>query len=244
MIKCHFFDKGFPFLTGERARPCHSWYHPECFRAGYPFTTRRSKDAGLTLPPKGVWDPFICEACTVRAMCDRELHGRQDWRLLCLERMRIIDMANYWSQGSIKTYASKINIINRFEKIFGIHIIPSVQLQRPPTGQSIAIMWVQEFYSLRKRPNQRDPHNDVNVSFGTVRQLCSAAAHRLTWQHIVSDPDNAFLDTRRKLIKASVRQTDSASNTLFAAGLAARLGTESVHQLPSLFDTCKSWMFS
>lgn len=78
MIKCHFFDSGFPFDSGVQARPCHSWYHPKCFRVGHPFTTRRAKDAGLCLPDKGVWDPFICEACTVRAMCNRELHGRQD----------------------------------------------------------------------------------------------------------------------------------------------------------------------
>jgi hypothetical protein len=226
MIKCHFFSSGFPFLAGSQARLCHSWYHPQCFRAGYPFTTRRGQETGLGLPPKGVWDPFICEACTVRSMCDRELHGRQDWRLLCLERMRIIDMANYWSQGSIKTYASKIIAITRFERIFGIQILPSVTLRRPPTGQSIAIMWVQEFHSLRKRPTTRDPHSESHVSFGTVRQIRSAAAHRLTWQQIITDPDHSFLDTRRKLIKTPVRQTDSTSNTLFAAGLAARLGTE------------------
>lgn len=64
------------------------------------------------------------------------------------------------------------------------------------------------------------------MTFGTVRQIRSAAAHRLTWQHVITEPDNAFLDPRRKLIKGPVRQTDSASNTLFAAGLAAQLGTE------------------
>lgn len=208
------------------SRPCHSSYHPQCFKTGHPFTTRRSKEAGLSLPDKGTWNPFICEACTVRAMCDRELHGRHDWRLICLERMRIIDMANYWSQGSIKTYTSKMSAILRFEQIFGVTIFPPIKILRPPTGKSIALMWVQEFHSLQHKPKIRDPHSDTHVSFGTVRQIRSAAAHRLTWEHVVTDPDFAFMDPRRKLIKTSVRQTDAASNTLFAAGLAARLGTK------------------
>lgn len=214
-------------MDNTLARPCHSWYHAQCFKAGHPFTTRRNHAAGLCLPAKGVWQPFICEACTVRAVCDRELHNRNDWKLLCLERMRVIDMANYWSPGSIKTYSSKISALSRFEQIFGVEIFPTLSLRRPPTGRSIVIMWAQEFHSLRRRPNDANLHSDTHVSFATIRQIRSAAAQYLTWQHIVTEPDNAFFDHRRKMIKAPVRPTDSVSNTAFAAGLAARLGTES-----------------
>lgn len=145
---------GFPLSNGVMTRPCNSWYHPGCFKTGYPFTTRRNGDAGLCLPPKGIWNPFICEACTVRAVCDRELHDRHDWRLMCLERMRLIDMANYWSQGSIKTYASKFSAIARFERTFGVTVFPSPKLIKPPTGQSILLMWAQEFHSLRRHPTR------------------------------------------------------------------------------------------
>lgn len=163
----------------------------------------------------------------VRSICDRELHSRKDWLLLCLERMRLIDMANYWSQGSIKTDASKFSAISKFERTFNVQVFPVPVLKKPPTSQSILLMWAQEFHSLRRRPSRNDPHSDTHISFATIRQIRSAAAQHLTWQHIITDPDTAFLDQRRKLIMASVRPTDSALNTIFAAGLAARLGTES-----------------
>lgn len=106
-------------------------------------------------------------------------------------------------------------------------MVPHVQLVRPPTGTSITLMWAQEFHSLRNRPGLRDPHGETHVSFATVRQLRSAVAHQLTWQQMVSAPDHAFLDHRRKLVQVLVRPTDSVCNTAFATGLATRLGTES-----------------
>jgi hypothetical protein len=140
--------------------------------------------------------------------------------------MRIIDMANYWSQGSMKTYSSKLTALSRFEKTFEVAVFHPLSIVRPPTGQSIPLMWAQEFHSIQRRPQSRDPHADTHVSFGTIRQIRSAAAQQLIWQHIITNPDHAFLDQRRKLILTPVRPTDSASNTMFAAGLAARLGTE------------------
>jgi hypothetical protein len=136
-------------------------------------------------------------------------------------------MSNYWSQGSIKTYASKFSAIARFERTFGITVFAAPSLTKPPTGQSIVLMWAQEFHSLQRRPSNKDPHSDTHVSFATIRQIRSAAAQHLTWQHIITNPDTAFLDQRRKMIMAPVRPTDSVSNTIFATGLAARLGTES-----------------
>jgi hypothetical protein len=41
------------------------------------------------------WPNFMCEACTVRAMLDRELTGPNDWKLLCFERMRVLDIVHY-----------------------------------------------------------------------------------------------------------------------------------------------------
>ena len=45
---------------------------------------------------------FICEACTVRSMMDRELTGPKDWKLMCFERIRILDMVHYWSSGTVE----------------------------------------------------------------------------------------------------------------------------------------------
>lgn len=126
----------------------------------------------------------------------------------------------------MKNYTSKIATLSRFETIFGVQVFPPIVLARPPTGQSIPLMWAQEFHSIQRSSRSQDPNSDTHLSFGTIRQIRSAAAQQLTWQHIVTNPDHAFLDQRRKLIMAPVRATDSVSNTAFAAGLAARLGTD------------------
>jgi hypothetical protein len=42
--------------------------------------------------------PFICEACTVRAVLGRDLTWTSiDMQPLMLERMRLIDMAHTWA---------------------------------------------------------------------------------------------------------------------------------------------------
>ena len=89
-----------------------------------------------------------------------------------------------------------MSAITRFEKLFELPISPPIKLVRPPMEKSIALMWGQEFHSLQHRPNTRDPHADCRVSFGTICQIRSAAAHRLTWQHVATIPDYAFLDPR------------------------------------------------
>ena len=88
--KCSFADSGFPFSDGRLARPCKSVYHPLCIRAGLPFSSRRKNSGGLTFPDVVVWPTFVCEACTVRAVLDRELTGADDWKLMCFERMRLL----------------------------------------------------------------------------------------------------------------------------------------------------------
>ena len=86
-------------------------YHPQCIRAGPPFTTRLRNSGGLVFPRVREWPNFICEVCTVRSVLDRELRGPQDWGLLCLERMRTLDMANALAGDTLKGYQGKLRIL-------------------------------------------------------------------------------------------------------------------------------------
>ena len=75
---------------------------------GPPFQTRRRHQAGLIFPDVAEWPNFTCEACTVRAVLNRELFVRGDQRLLRLERMRLIDIASHWAPSTLKQYKYKL----------------------------------------------------------------------------------------------------------------------------------------
>jgi hypothetical protein len=203
-------------------RPCKSTYHQQCFRVGAPFTSRRNNSAGLTFPNVKYWGSFICEACTVRAVVDRELHDESDWKLLCYERMRVLDMVHHWSTGTNKTYQSKLGAIRRFEEDFDIPgaILRPTKIERPPNSSDIPLMWCQEAYSLRKSPGEEN----LTVKFGTVRQLRSATSQFEAWESAVSAPSEAYLDDKRRLIRQPTRTTDSIGSQLHASGMGSRLG--------------------
>jgi hypothetical protein len=77
-----------------------------------------------------------------------------DWKLLCLERMRILDMVHYWALGAHGKYQGKLTAISRFEAehdLFQKILRPTVLL-RPPAGADIGLMWMMESCSLRTTP--------------------------------------------------------------------------------------------
>ena len=75
-------------------------------------------------------------------MVDRELTGILDWKLLCFERMRVLDMAHYWAIGTHAKYQPKLTAISRFEREFGLEqrVLRSTPLLRPPSGTDIGLM--------------------------------------------------------------------------------------------------------
>jgi hypothetical protein len=122
----------------------------DCYRAGFPFKTRLLANGGLNIP-SGIheWPHFICEACTVRSVVDRELSwSAQDTALLMFERVRTLDMLHKWAPGTHRTYHSKIRVFRGFERDLGVLVLPLTPLLRPPNGPSIPLMWAQERYSL------------------------------------------------------------------------------------------------
>ena len=231
-MTCAFATRGFPLRDGAWATPCGVRYHNECIKVGRPFTSRRSGDAGLRFPVEiKDWPNFICEKCTVRAVLGRELTKITDWRLLCLERMRVLDMVHAWQIGSHRQYQQKIKIIRQFEQQHGISVLPQTSLTCPPIDPCIPLMWSEEQYSLRPASSRRQATDEGNVAFSTIRQLRSAAAQFQALDLLATNPGKAFVENRsRKMTVQDCRTTDSYSSTLFASGMSARIGN---HGKPS-----------
>lgn len=190
-----------------------------------PFTSRRSRRQGLQCPPLQLWPNFICEACTVRAIVRRELHAPTDVGLLCLERMRVLDMMSYWTQSTHSTYQSKLNIIHRFEQHFDVDILTPTPLSRPPSGPEIPLMWCLEAYSTRASPRPKETGIFVSLQYNTIRQLRSAASQFWAWDTMVSSP-SSILTSDRRLLSQNCRPSDRLAMTLHASGLRARIGDE------------------
>ena len=87
-------------------------------------------------------------------------------------------------------------------------------------------MWAQEHYSLKTAFVGRHG-TPLPVSFGTIRQLRSAASQFFTWDALMSHPDQSLMDRGQHLTQqAGCRPTDLYSLTLFSSGLAARIGNQ------------------
>jgi hypothetical protein len=169
-------------------------------------------------------------------MLDRELTGVSDWKLMCFERMRILDMTHSWSLGTHTKYQGKLSAITQFEQDFGLdqRILRPTPLLRPPAGADIGLMWMMESYSLRTT-KLKDTDELQLLSNATVRQLRSATSQYLAWDLMVSKPDCAYFDQQRRLLCQPCRPTDGIGCSLFASGISARIG-ENVNPSVALLD--------
>jgi hypothetical protein len=177
---------------------------------------------------------FVCECCTVRAVLRRELRPQhRDTILLMLERMRIIDMAQNWAQGTITTYRSKIKMIRQFETAYGCPILQTPTLSRPPANEAIPLMWVQQHYSLQTKKWSRSTKDiapeENRVSFNTIRGLRSAASLYGTWHSMLAYPGKVIRekDSLRPLQILGAIPTDGLDYALMTAGMSRRLGISS-----------------
>jgi len=226
------------------SRPCGSAYHVECLRAGPPFSTRRLRGGGLTFPRVHIWPIFICEACTVRAFLGRELHGVKDWQLMCLERMRLLDVAHAWSPGTHSAYQTRLRTLAQFSSAFGVPILACPEVVRPPTPKEIPLMWAQEFYSLKRSRAGRNSRLPIGEqpgsSFGTIRQLRSALSQFEALSLMVTEPGRVLSD-RNQMWVSQCRSTDSHALSLFATGLGSRLGSNTKPST-ALLDRHVRWL--
>ena len=187
---------------------------------GFPFRTKQINNKGLTFPSVTEWPNFICEGCTVRAVVNRELHSREDYVLMVLERMRFIDIAHRWAPGTHGAYQPKLRYLRRFQNRFpGLHILEELDLSCPPHSKDIPVMWAEEAYSLR--PGRDD---DASVAYGTVRSLRSAVSQYEAMKALQSCR-SLLLDRNNRLLFQDCRITDGAAHSFWTSGFGYCFGT-------------------
>ena len=218
---CTFCTSGFGSF-----QPFGSTYHPECFRAGQPFTTRRLRNEGLIFPKQATWPNFVCEACTVRQYLGRELTKLDDILLLMLERVRLLDIISSWAKGTHATYKSKLNVIKQFETTFSVPVLEPSPLLEPKSGPEIPLMWCQLWYSLRHTTKKYDRDVHLPISFGTVRALRSAASQWLALDALNAAPSGSYMTQEKKVVHQECRPTDGLAFQYFAKGMVERMGDQ------------------
>jgi hypothetical protein len=158
--------------------------------------------------------------------------------LLLLERARLVDTANKWAKGTLKAYQSKYNIITNFVSGFGVPVLPTTQLDHPPNGPSIRLMWAQERYSLYPADwCRKQGLKEETIKFGTICGILSAASHFWTLNLLQTQPDKftfGFKDC--PLIVEACSPTGQAAYIYFTEGMRRRLGD---HPRPSTVLTGK-----
>jgi hypothetical protein len=131
-------------------------------------------------------------------MLDRELTGVTDWKLMCFERMRVLDMAHCWSADTHSKYQGKLCAFAQFESEYDLRVLRPTPLLCPPDGAGIGLMWMMESYSLRQ--SRFSSTDEVGpLSNATVRQLRSAMSQYIAWDTMVSQP-SAYFDKEKRLI--------------------------------------------
>ena len=167
---------------------------------------------------------FVCEACQVRAILQRELRSTAtDIHLLRLERMRVLDTMNRLAAGSQRTYKYSLRRIQRFEQRYDVRILRPTTLLAPSRSACIPLMWSQLDHTLQpgKAPGS-------HVKFSSSRQTRSAVSAFYAWDLAISRPEQATLSGtgkgERSLTASHVVPTDELCYSHFTYGLKRRMG--------------------
>ena len=86
------------------------------FSSGQTVHHEVSQEHRVELPLVKDWPLFICEACTVRAILERELHRPSVGWILRFERMRLIDIAHHWAVGTQRVTSRKSGFYARLKQ--------------------------------------------------------------------------------------------------------------------------------
>jgi hypothetical protein len=152
-----------------------------------------------------------------------------------LERMRIIDQANAWSQGTHRNYQALLGKLQCFQASYDLNLLQPTLLVHPPRHPSIGVMWAQQQYTLQA-PSSAHSQSGESVLFGTARGLRSAASQYYLWDCQIAHPERTLRDpkTRKVYLADGVSPTDAMGYGLMATGMSKRMGDESKPPLLSL----------
>ena len=227
---CVFYGSGFQ-LQNEVFRPCYTRYHASCISVGPPFRSRLTKHGGgLLYPPAMTSFPFICELCTVRSVIGRELANTPaDRKLICYERMRMIDAAHAWAPSTMTGIRLRLRRLALFGTQYGFTICRAPSLSHPPNSSIIPILWAMSAYTNQVSSTRRRlPGEDNHITYNTARSLQSAASAYFRWSRMLQFPEEMYQDGDRRLLgNAYTTPTDALIATLVNRGMKKRLGVSS-----------------
>ena len=145
---------------------------------------------------------------------------------MCLERVRLLDIAWSWARGTHRTYQSQFNFIRRFETSFSVPVVTPCVPSVPPSSPDIPLAWCMEHRSVQQVRARSGARPLAPVSFSTVRQLRSAAAQFYQLSAVITHPRSSRLTKDGCLLYQSCRPTDNLATRMFSSGLSRRLGTD------------------
>jgi hypothetical protein len=221
---CFFREIGYG-LDGTFFTPCENQYHPECIKVGKPFKTRLVRSTlGLQYHPAMAHFPFICEACSVRAVLGRELTWTSgDIKLLMLERMRFMDIAHAWASSTLQGTSRYLGRLSNFRQKYGMDLFPKAPITQPPRSAVIPLLWGVLEYTLQTSLKMGE-----GIKYNTARSLQSAASAYHLWEKMLLFPGNMYRDRDNNAIGAShFSPTDSVISTPGNKCMRRRLGTGS-----------------
>ena len=120
--------------------------------------------------------------------------------------------------------------LREFEEDFNFTMLRCTPILRPPSTESISLMWAQQHYSLRtsKWGRRKGLDEVTRVSYSATWGLCCAAPFFHKLDLITAYPDQVYIDRdRRVLVNTQVSPTDDLSYTMMNIGMKHCIGDDS-----------------
>ena len=143
-----------------------------------------------------------------------------------LERMRMIDSSNAWSQGTSKSVAGGLRQFRRFTTAYRLpwsRLNSSEAIRAPPHGPALLMLWDMEWYTLQDSRNG----SGERIRYNTARHLRSALHCLLSWEAALLPEGLAFRVKDRLHMPPLVSPSGSLVVQLTTSGMERRLGTDS-----------------
>ena len=144
--------------------------------------------------------------------------------------MQIFDTVKSLAMGTHKSYQQKTQHLREFEEDFNFTMLRCTPILRPPSTESISLMWAQQHYSLctSKWGRRKGLDEVTRVSYSATWGLCCAAPFFHKLDLITAYPDQVYIDRdRRVLVNTQVSPTNDLSYTMMNTGMKHRTGDDS-----------------
>ena len=177
------------------------------------------------MPSDIIFPFFICETCQVRSILGRELnrHCAPDLCLLMLERMRMVDQANFLAASTLTTYKYHIKLLLQFQNWSHVNILQLTCPPQPPVAQTIVLQWAHLRHTIHQR---RD--GQIGIKFQSARTIRSAANFYHAMGLQTAHPDNIVKVDGGVCYSPLAPPTSTQSYPMCVKGMLRRMGDDAI----------------